>query len=119
MNTISKLEFPEKIKRIEYNPDFDYGKIFKFELDSIAINEFIVKNKLKPIKSIKDKLILIDEIELRWFENNHENIEEKEFLFITDCTPHNIWNVLVRKKTGEIWYEVLHSDNGGDLPKCD
>ncbi|NQX96991.1 MAG: hypothetical protein HRT73_03805 [Flavobacteriales bacterium] len=119
MIEITQIELPPNTKRLDYYPYIEYGKLFKFQLDSSSMINFINEHKLKPTTTLNNCLVLINEVEEGWYEKVLENLPSNDYYLLKDCKPHYTWNIMARKSTGELWYEILYADNGGNEPDCD
>ena len=57
MIEITQIDLPPNTKRLDYYPYIEYGKLFKFQIDSSSINNFIDKHNLKAINTLNNKVL--------------------------------------------------------------
>ena len=97
MIEITQIDLPPNTKRLDYYPYIEYGKLFKFLIDSSSINNFIDKHNLKAINTLNNCLVLINEVEDSWYDRDLDDIPSEEFFLLNNCKPHYAWNIMIKK----------------------
>ena len=118
ITNISGIKVPESARLIEFYPYIEYGKILKFQLEFEDKRKFIEEYNLESITSIKNKLVLIGEVEKDYYNISNLQFKEGVYFYLNDCKSKNTWNVLVNKISGELWLEMLYPDWSGDAAPC-
>lgn len=104
------IEIPAGAKVINQFSGNLWGEIVKFKLDAKDIDDLIEKHKMYEVFHVSDvKLIQLRDIENDWDEQMTFKTNDC-YAFSDTLGEKDVCNILVRKGTNELWYELVYSE---------
>lgn len=119
MQQTSKIQFPADAELISVSKAHEWGMIVKMVLREESIETFSSSYAFSRVRPEHFILRLSQDLSEPWSSIEKEIEESADFRFLRDCNTVNIWSALLNHTTGELYFEIIYPDAGGDIINCD
>ncbi len=112
--TMTNISFPGSTRAIQVFDNSEFYMVGKMRIENSGdIPRFIARNGLVKLSGQDGKTLSFDNVLKK---ENRVVFNGSEFYHGAGRTGSNRWNILLNKRTGEVWIEVLYPDHSGDNP---